>query len=261
MGFFDFLTGGKSRVEGIALPKFEEDPIFKDLQEYLSGYGKNLLEGKPNEYYKGIGEAGGSEFENMLALSNRDIQQSVLESAAKGGRGRGGAVASVTAQQVADNTTKLRFADFLRAMQGKEFLFGQGRGITEASRESGLANQGQKNNFNLANFDNAMAKAGYLDEYDNQKSQGIGKMVGTVAGGALGFMAGGPAGALAGAGIGGGMFGGGDGGGGFDLLDMLESSKKPSLKGSQYDFDELPGVSKYGSIKGSMDSGQFPWAF
>lgn len=138
-----------SSLDGFQLPEFFEDPDYRQTQDYLKTLGIDILGGKVPDYYKAIGESGSPEFQKFLDLTNRDISQKVLEGAAISGRMRGGGVTSQLAQQISDNTTRLSFADYERALQGKEYLFGQGRGITESVREAGQKQGEIKNNFNL----------------------------------------------------------------------------------------------------------------
>lgn len=178
--------GRDSGVEDVPLPEWYQDPNYQGTQDFLRPYGQGILEGNIPEYYRSIGSPGGKEFEDFLSLTNRDISQSAAETAAITGRGRGGSLPAVTAQQVGDNSIKLRWADFMRAMQGKQWLFGEGRGITENVRQAGLENQSQRNNFNLGIFDRSLNKAGYLDSYDRQSSQDFGQLLGTIGSGVLG---------------------------------------------------------------------------
>ena len=85
MGLFSFigdLFGGgddESALEGFKLPEFFEDPIFKETQEFLKDFGINILKGDIPEFFRSLGETGSKEFEDVLALTKRDIQESALE--------------------------------------------------------------------------------------------------------------------------------------------------------------------------------------
>ena len=231
-GFFDFLietatlglvdtkTFNPEEEEGIGgfkLPEFFEDPEFKKTQEFLSDFGINILQGNIPEFFKPLGETGSKQFEDVLALTKRDITESALETAAITNRGRGGSVASTVAREVGDATTKLRFADFLRAMEGKGFLFQQGRGITEGVRSAGLTNQGQRNTFNLGTAGIDLKSRGLLDEQDAQSGDLLGKIIG----GVLGLSTGGAAGAAAGTTVGGDIFG--------SIVDFFKKDKSKKL--------------------------------
>ena len=184
-------------------PDYYEDPYYTGTQKFLSTYGQDILEGRPNAYYGEMGSYGGPEFEKVLGLSNRDIQQSAMEVAAKAGRGRGGFLPSVTAQTVADNSSKLRYADYLKAMEGRQFLMQQGRGITEGVRESGFGNQKFKNTFNLDVYDRNVNRSLFdinrADQAAAQRGEMLSKLFGIGAGAIVGGMTGGPVGALVGA--------------------------------------------------------------
>src|SRR3990167_1604172 len=187
-------------------PDYFEDPDYRQTQDFLKQYGFNLLEGKPNDYYGEIGSYGGPEFEKMLGLSNRDIQQSAAEAAAKSGRGRGGFLPAMTAQTVADNTSKLRYADYLKAMAGRQYLFGEGRGITEGVRSAGQTEGSRRNAFNLdqygINRQNTMFDINRADEAAGAQGEMFSNLFKIGAGAFAGGMTGGLPGAIIG-GIGG----------------------------------------------------------
>lgn len=140
--------GSASKGLDFKIPEWYEDKYYKPTQDLLFKTGRGLLEGSPNKYYAPLGEIGGSEFENMLNMSNRDIRSSVAEMGARTGT-RGGAMASATANAIADNTTKYRWQDFLRAMEGRQNFLNVGNNMVSGVRSAGLTYQGQKNQFNL----------------------------------------------------------------------------------------------------------------
>ena len=158
----------------INLPSFYEDPLYRPTQEKLSSFGTGLLEGRVPSYYKDIGEAGGAPFEDVLRMTTRDISRGVGESLAKSRTSRGGLGASVIAEKVGDATTKLRWADMLRAIEGKQFLLGLGTRTQEGVRSSALQFGGQKNRFNISNasleLNMAQAEQARADQKKAQKS-------------------------------------------------------------------------------------------
>lgn len=222
MGFMDFakkvsplamfaagsgLLGGKdkaSNVQGVALPSFYNDPEFQKTQGYLSSLGINLLDGKIPDYYKGIGEQGGQEFNDYLNLQNADLTKSVMNAQAASGR-NGGSVSSQVGSVVGKNTVAARYNDYARALEGKKFLFGAGKDITEGVRAAGLNNQQQNNSFNLDSTNIALQRAGLLDKQDAESGAAKGKALSGILKLALtagGFAIGGPVGAAAGGAIG-----------------------------------------------------------
>jgi len=192
----------------INLPDFFEDPLFRESQETLWNTSKNLLAGTPGEYYSPIGEFGSNEFENILQMTQRDIQKSGLVSAAKMGT-RGGAVNANIARTTADTTSKLRFEDLLRGIEGRKFLLGQGM-------SGGAGVSGRALNFGNAKSSYNLNKAGL--EFDIQKAQNVmdqnedaaeGALWGSILSSGLGALGtiggaylGGPVGASAGASLG-----------------------------------------------------------
>jgi len=134
---------------GINLPSFYRDPAFDRTQAFLEPYGEGILSGENiPEYYKGIGESGGGDFENMLARSIGETKKASTENSARMGiRGdRGGEALS---KAVGDIDIKSRYNDYLRSLKGKEFLMTQGRGITEGVRNAAGGIGGQQNVYNM----------------------------------------------------------------------------------------------------------------
>src|SRR3990167_3110987 len=131
MGFFSSLFGGKSKAPDLPPPpQYFEDPDYRKTQDYLKDLGINILDGDIPDYYAGIVQAGGKEFEDYLSMMSGDVQRNALETAAATGRG-GGAASEIATKEVGRLSTETRYKDFMRALEGKEWLFGQGRGITE----------------------------------------------------------------------------------------------------------------------------------
>lgn len=254
-GIIDFFGGGDEEEPKLPPPpEYFEDPYFSDIQSFLSSFGKNILEGNPNSYYGEMGAVGGPEFEKVSSLSNRDIQQSAAEAAAKAGRGRGGLLPSVTAQTVADNTSKLRYADYLKAMEGRKTLLNTGVGVTEGVRSAGYNNQALRNNFNLKSYDytreNALYDINRADMAAQQEGDLLANLFGIGAGAIAGGVTGGPIGALIG------------GAGGIESLASAGALDKIfGMAGGAAKTDPLasstPGVSSLGKIKSSSDIDEF----
>lgn len=189
-------------MEFPALPSFYEDPYFQKTQGDLYKLGTDFVGGKIPDYYKSIGEVGGPEFQDVLRLNNADIQRNALETAAKTGS-RGGAAQSSISKATADMTTKLRWADVLRAMQGRAGFLNTGVNALTGVRNAGLNFGGQKNQFNLNRYglemDQVKTQAAEDAQDDSMWSDILSGVLGT-AGTIGGFMLGGPAGAAAGGG-------------------------------------------------------------
>jgi len=202
--------------------QYEEDPDYRESQDALKKLGLGLMEGDVPDYYKSIGETGGSEFENMLSLMNRDIEKSAAESAASSGRARGGNLAAVTAGAVADNSAKLRYADFERALTGKKALLGTGIEVTQGVRSAGQTETARTNEFN------AMKTQANID-LDYQKAADKSQMVSSIGGSITGAISG--------------LSSGGQGG---SFLDKLFAGKASTTTGGT--TSSMSGVSSLGSI-------------
>ena len=247
-----FGGGDKDEPQLPKPPEYYEDPNYRQVQDFLKQYGMDLLGGKPNDYYGEIGSYGGAEFEKMLGLSNRDIQQSAAEAAARTGRGRGGSLPSVTAQMTADNTSKLRYADYLKAMEGRKSLLNTGVGITEGVRNTSQAEGGARNAFNMKSYDYTRRNELFDIDRGDQESAAFGDMLANLfnigTGAAVGGMTGGVPGALIGAAGGVGSLAEA---GALDKIFGVGKSTTTNLSSA------TPGVSSLGKIKSGSDIDDF----
>jgi len=219
---------GDEESQSIARPTYYEDPDYRASQDKLKTLGFGLLDGNIPDYYKAIGQTGSQEFENMMGLTTRDIQQSTTEAMAKSGRARGGALPAVTAGAVADAATKARYSDYSRAMTGKENLLRLGTDVTQGVRTAG-SNQGvNKNAFNQQDYMYQVNERAYQDAKKAQEDAALGQMIGTIASVGLGAATGGMSFGLQGA-----MAGGLDAfsGGGTNFLGMLNKNPVQSAAG------------------------------
>lgn len=145
----------------INVPDFYTDPYYKKSQEELFPLGAGILKGEIPEYYEEIGEFGGEAFEGMLDLLQRDVSKGVTEDLARR-KVRGARGSDIVSKAMGDISTKLRWEDYRKSIEGKKFLFSGGKAITEGVRSAGLSFGGQKNQFNLQ-------KAGL--EFDIEKQE------------------------------------------------------------------------------------------
>jgi hypothetical protein len=142
-------TGEKSEANRFEVP-FYEDPYYQKSQDILFPFGSDLLKGGESipEYFRGIGEAGGPEFEAMLAKTTKDITTKVNEDLARR-KVKGPLGAGLIAKQVSDTTAPLRYSDFLRSLEGKQTLMNTGLNTVSDVRNSALNWTQMKNNFNM----------------------------------------------------------------------------------------------------------------
>lgn len=132
----------------IQIPEFFTSPEYTKTQEELMPMGLGMMKGEIPEYYEDIGLAGGQPFEDLMRMTRRDVSTAVLEDAAKRGV-HGGASSLAIGRTMGDIGTKMRWADIQRALKGKQWMFGEGRGITEGVRGAGLTYGGQKSQYGL----------------------------------------------------------------------------------------------------------------
>lgn len=144
VGGFLSKKGGGGGYGGLNLPPYEEDPLYQETQDILYGTGADILEGKPPEYFAPIGEIGGETFEDLLRLTTRDVTKGVEESLAKRGIGRGGIGTAAIAKRTGDISTQMRWADLMRALEGRKWMFGAGTDILSGVRSGALSRESLK---------------------------------------------------------------------------------------------------------------------
>ena len=131
------------------LPDFVTDKHFEEAQELSFTTGKDILSGKLPEFYSSLGQTGGKEFEDMLALINRDTTKAVQENLVRRNIARSGVGGSSIAKAVADATTKLTYTDFLKSAEEKQSLLGTGLETVSGVRGAGLEFGRQKNVYGM----------------------------------------------------------------------------------------------------------------
>ena len=149
MGFLSSLVSvfqkpGKASMPGV--PEYYTDPNFSGSQDFLKSYSENLLKGNIPDYYKAIGETAPYGMAgDYVSDMTRDMKSSALEQAALAGTGRSALGTSNIVQSVGNLSGQLRYADYLRAMEGKQWLMNMGMSGEEGVREAAYGNMGQKN--------------------------------------------------------------------------------------------------------------------
>src|SRR3990167_1304436 len=180
------ITKGKDKGPDIpAPPDYFEDPDYSKTQDYLRELGIDILGGDIPDYFRSRGEAGGPEFENYLNMMTGDINRSALETAAATGGG-GGAATEIASRNAGQFSTQARYADFLRSLEGKQWLFGKGKDITEGVRTAGQVEGGNRNIFNLKQYGLNVDKV--LNDYgiNRQLESEYGGLIGQDISGAFG---------------------------------------------------------------------------
>lgn len=185
-GFLANSLMGDSQLEGVNVPKYFEEPDVQAMQDILKELGPNLLKGDVPSYYAPIGESGGTEFEKYLNSVVGDTEKSVLDAAAASGRS-GGVVPSVVAEEVGKVSTQARYADYLRMLQGRQYLLGTGINVTQDIRNAALNRENAKNSYGLNATQLEMKKAAGLDEWNLTKANNVSEGLGSAAGSLMGI--------------------------------------------------------------------------
>ncbi len=139
----------KSNLEDFSMPEFHKDEYYETTQDDLYDLASKMVEGNlEGTSFEGIGEQGSDEFLKALDLSTAKTTEAAMESAAATGR-RGGAVTSKVAEAVGESTTKMTYADYLTALEGKKGLLDSYTNILSGVRGGALSAQSQRNYYNL----------------------------------------------------------------------------------------------------------------
>lgn len=267
-----------------AAPTFYEDPRFKTGLEDIFGLGRRLtsfdftgglaplqdvISTSPETtqmFLQGL--------QAQLAPQRRDLRQQLINEMAATGQTMGSAFGSRLGQMETDyqsallaQSTQFGLADTARALENRLRLFGMGLGTTE--RGVGFAGefQGLRNQFNLQNYQNLVAKA--MMEQGDEKGGLFGGLMGG-AGGAiaglalapltggsslmlagLGGLAGGAAGAMGPAGTGGQLFSSGAGLLGSSLQGGLRTSPGMAATSDPFAFKDVGLKSTFASRYGA----------
>jgi len=97
--------------------------------------------------------------EDVLAKGKRDISRTVTEDFARRNI-RGPRASNVIAGRVADYSKDLRFSDMLRALEGRQFLLGQGTDALSGVRSGALSQTGLRSQFDLNKAELELKAAG-----------------------------------------------------------------------------------------------------
>lgn len=139
------------------IPEFYTDPYFSTSQATLLPFYSDILKGDIPEFYRPLTEYGGRELEDILGLLKRDVSTSVYEDLARR-KVRGVRGADIISRAMGDISTKTRWSDYMRALEGRQFLLGLGTKGLEGVRSAGLEYGGQKNIFDLKTYEMEEAK-------------------------------------------------------------------------------------------------------
>ena len=131
------------------MPSFFEDKFVGKTKEALFETGGEFLRGEPSEFFKPIGEIGGQQLTDLIAMIGKDITSSVQGDVIQRGVGRGPAATELISGKMGDISTQLRWQDLLRGLEGRKFLLGEGRGMVTDVGQMGLEGQRQKNTFSM----------------------------------------------------------------------------------------------------------------
>jgi len=132
----------------VNLPDFKTDPYFKKSQDLSYTTGKGILGGELPEFYQGMGQTNSKQFQDMLALVNRDTATAVNENLVRRNI-KGGVGLSAIAKATADATTNLSWTDYQKAAGEKQSLLGTGLDTISGVRGAGLQYAGQENQYGM----------------------------------------------------------------------------------------------------------------
>lgn len=217
------MSSKKAPTSTQQAPSFFADPFVEKSQNLLFPIAEGLAKGRfmdPNDptvgFLNELVKLNPEATKAAVGLASRDIedtrrrafQETINQLAANNQL-----ESSVTANRLADLekdfssdisdvNTQFYLADVERTLGNIGGLFQTGLGVASDVRSGALANQDQRNQFEIANFQNRVA-AEMLNKPVATRGGVRGAISGAIGGGIKGAMVGGPWGALIGAGLGG----------------------------------------------------------
>jgi hypothetical protein len=133
----------------ITLPNYYEDPNVSKSIESLMGVGGQLTSGNIPDYYKPIGEIGGSEYQDMVKAVMKNVGTQVEENLARRNISGGGISGRLTAEAMGDTLADLGYKDYSRALTGRLNLLNTGTNALSTAGSLALNKSGMLNEFNL----------------------------------------------------------------------------------------------------------------
>jgi len=131
------------------IPAYETDKYYTRTQDKLEGLGGRLSSGDIPDWLKGITEAGGSEFQDMMRRVTGSTSANVQEQLAARGGGRGGLATKAVAGATSKVAGQLGWQDYQRSLQGRESLFGRGTNLLSGVRSAGLQESEMKHSYQM----------------------------------------------------------------------------------------------------------------
>lgn len=150
-GIVSSIVGRPSKLQLPPTPEYYTDPNFTGTQDFLKKYSENMLQGNIPDFYKSIGmtsdqAAGAGLMNDYVSQATKDLVNRDLEAGALTGRGRTGLSSNALATAGAQGGA-LRYADYLRAMQGKMDLLNTGLAQEGGVRGAAMQDMTSKNAF------------------------------------------------------------------------------------------------------------------
>ena len=196
MGLFSGITGVLSGLMGgspskLALPPtpdYYTDPNFTGTQDFLKKYSENMLNGNIPDFYKSIGQtsdqnAGAGLMNDYVSQATAGGLQNDLEAGALTGRGRTG-LSSNAINSANQTGGALRMADYLRAMEGKQWLMNTGLSGETGVRGAASQDMNQKNAFDQWKYNSDVTSQQLTNASANARKQYFNDNLNQVANGA-----------------------------------------------------------------------------
>ena len=149
-----------------ATPQYWTDPNFQNTQDFGSKYYQDILSGNIPDWYKAIGEANPAGIGGAYSEWSQPYLKSMNEiNAAKGtGRAGSGITDSGQLQALGNMNAQMQYADYLRAMQGREDMLNFGGSGLADVRNAAYANMGSKNAFDQWGYGADLSKENQLQD-------------------------------------------------------------------------------------------------
>lgn len=160
------------------LPPFQKDPLVENSENSIFNFGSDVLKGILPSSYQNLLQFDSPQFEGVLKNSNRDVESAGLETAARAGNARSGAAQAGISRAVSDNTTNLRYNDYMNTLANQKALLGTGLDAEQIGGNMALQNQGQQNSYTLGGYGAMLGAIPKMTQLAQEGQAGTGSALG-----------------------------------------------------------------------------------
>lgn len=171
-----------------SLPAFQNDPLVGQADSSLFNFGSDVLKGILPNSYQNLLQFDSPQFESVLKNSNRDVESAGLETAARQGNARSGAAQAGISSAVANNSSNLRYGDYLNTIANEKSILGTGLDSISSAGNMALANQGQENSYQLGGYSALLGGTVNMSALSQKSQAATGNSIGSALGSVIGAL-------------------------------------------------------------------------